>query len=271
MRPVLRYHGGKWKLAPWIIQHFQPHTTYTEAYGGAASVLMRKPRAYAEIYNDLDNQVVNLFRVLRGSMSADHLRQLLELTPYSRTEFNQAYEETDDLIEQARRFLVRSWMGHGSDGATGKYRTGFRANSRRPCSLPVHDWVGFSAYLPLFTERLRGVIIEQRPAIDILQAHDSPRTLHYVDPPYTLGSRSDHASKNPSYRHEMSDTQHCELATVLHSLQGMVVLSGYRSALYDDLYGDWHRVDKTTQSGQRQSRIESLWINPAGQGRMLFH
>lgn len=271
MRPPLRYHGGKWRLAPWIISHFQPHTTYTEVYGGGASVLIQKPRSYAEVYNDLDSQVVNFFRVLRNPLTADQLRQACELTPYSRLEFQQAYESTDDPVELARRFLIKSQMGHGSDGCTGKYRTGFRGNSTRPSSIPAHDWANLAAYIPLFTERLRGVIIEQLPAVKILQDHDSSQTLHYVDPPYTLDSRSERARRAPAYRYEMTDEQHCELATVLHSLHGMIILSGYRSPLYDDLYRDWHRVDKPARADSAAPRTESLWINPAAQGRMLFH
>ncbi|MEN2983189.1 MAG: DNA adenine methylase [Thermus sp.] len=48
-RPVLRYYGGKWRLAPWILRHFPPHEVYTEAFGGSAAVLLRKPEAPLEV------------------------------------------------------------------------------------------------------------------------------------------------------------------------------------------------------------------------------
>lgn len=106
-RSAVRYHGGKWRLADWIIGHFPAHRVYTEAYGGGASVLLRKPRSYGEIYNDLDGEIVNLFRVLRDS--GPELMHLLELTPFSRTEFLASYEPHPDPLEQARRTLVRSY------------------------------------------------------------------------------------------------------------------------------------------------------------------
>src|SRR5579859_5689382 len=113
-RPVIRYHGGKWKLAPWIIGHFPAHRCYVEPYGGGGSVLLRKPRSYAEVYNDLNNDVVNLFRVLRDPPAYRKLLNLLRRTPFARVELEQAYRPTRDRVERARRTLVRAFMGFGS-------------------------------------------------------------------------------------------------------------------------------------------------------------
>ena len=132
-RPMLRYHGGKWRLAPWIISVFPEHRIYVEPYGGGASVLLRKARSYAEVYNDLDGEVVNVFRVVR-----DHgpcLKEKLYYTPFSRDEFKRSYEETDDPIERARRTIARSFMGFGSNAVTAKNgMTGFDRDWETACS-----------------------------------------------------------------------------------------------------------------------------------------
>ncbi|WP_244424651.1 DNA adenine methylase [Methylobacterium nodulans] len=188
-RPVLRWHGGKWRLAPWIVRHFAPHRLYTEAFGGAASVLLRKPRSYAEIYNDLDDDVVNLFRVLRSDRAPD-LIAALRMTPFARAEFDWAYEVAADPVEEARRLIVRSFMGFGSDGFNRDVTTGFRANAHRSGTTPAQDWAGLPDALCLAVERLRGVVIENRDAVEVLAQHDSPESLHYVDPPYLPETRS---------------------------------------------------------------------------------
>jgi len=193
-RPVLRWHGGKWRLAPWIIGHFPHHRVYVEPFGGAGSVLLRKPRAYAEIYNDLDDEVVSLFRVLRDSAQACALKRALELTPFARSEFRSSYEQPDDAVERARRLVVRSFMGFGSNahasGPNGHRSTGFRANSNRSGTTPAQDWRNYPEAIAAMVERLQGVVIECRPAIELISSHDGPETLHYVDPPYLWETRS---------------------------------------------------------------------------------
>lgn len=136
-RPLLRYHGGKWKPAPWIISHMAEHKTYVEPFGGGGSVLIRKPRAYAEVYNDLDEDVVNLFRVARDR--GEELRQALALTPFARGEFDISYDETADTLERARRMIVRSFQGFGSAAASGE-RTGFA--HRPPVRERPRRWTG---------------------------------------------------------------------------------------------------------------------------------
>ena len=256
-RPVLRWHGGKWLLAPWIISHFPKHQVYVEPFGGAASVLLRKERSYAEIYNDLDQSVVLLFRVLR-SERASELVEALRLTPFARDEFAEAYQEAEDEVERARRLIIRSFMGFGSNGHNRS--TGFRANSNRSGTTPAHDWVNYPDSLATVVARLSGVTIENKDAKAVMAQHDAPTTLHYVDPPYVFDTRSD---KGDDYAHEMTDDDHVELLTFLRGLLGMVILSGYPSALYDDALADWRRVERKALADGAKERTEVLWINAA--------
>jgi DNA adenine methylase len=265
-RPALRYHGGKWKLAPWIISHFGPHTYYTEAFGGAASVLLRKERSLGEVYNDLNGDLANLFRVLRNPQSAAALQSQLQLTPYSREEFQDSYLPNNDPVEAARRLIVRSFMAFGSAGVNGDHNTGFRGTIKRGVAQrgPAYEWATYPDMIPALTERLRGVVLEQRMAVQVLAKHDSPSTLHYVDPPYTLGTRGNNAGVRVKYQFELTDDDHRELAVVLHSLQGAVVLSGYACDLYDqELFSSWQRKTLATYADGARQRTEVLWLNEA--------
>lgn len=266
-RPVLRWHGGKWLLASWIIQHFPPHRVYVEPFGGAASVLLRKKRAYAEVYNDLDREVVTLFRVLREPEKATRLVDLLRLTPFARAEFVAAYDEPADDIERARQLIVRSFMGFGSDAPNKNKPTGFRANSNKSGTIPAHDWVNYPKALLLIAERLMGVIVENRNALDLMLQHDSDQTLHYVDPPYLPETRGPHALGRPgkfkTYVHELTREDHAELLAALRDLRGMVVLSGYPAALYDEALPDWRRIERAALADGARPRTEVLWLNPA--------
>lgn len=258
----MRYHGGKWLLAPWIIQHLPAHRCYCEPFGGAASVLLRKVRSYAEVYNDLDGEIVNVFRMTRDRGA--ELKEQLRLTPFSREEFVQSYDHTDDPLEQARRTILRSFMGFGSSSATsgrnnrGASITGFRSCSNRSGTTPAHDWKNYAECFELLIERLRGVVIENRDAMEVMEAHDGFDTLHYVDPPYVFETRGD---KRKDYRHEMSDDDHVRLAEFLKTLEGSVVVSGYPSQLYDDLYSGWTRLEREALADGAKKRTEVLWLS----------
>lgn len=253
-RPLLRWHGGKWILAPWIISHFPEHRCYVEPFGGAGSVLIRKARSYAEVYNDMDGEVVNLFRVAREH--GDELRRQLYLTPFSRSDFMQSYEAATDPVEQARRTVIRSFMGFGSNSHN--KATGFRSNSNRSGTTPAHDWTNYPDCLAAVIERLRGVVIENRDGKTVMSAHDTPQTLHYVDPPYAADTRD----KGRDYRFEMTDLDHVDLADFLRGLTGMVVLSGYDCLLYDNLYDGWRKEKRRSLADGARPREETLWINP---------
>lgn len=262
-RPALRYHGGKWKLAPWIVSRFPAHRIYVEPFGGGASVLLRKPRSYAEVYNDIDGEIVSFFRVLQDPAQSLRLEQLLIDTPFARDEFVLAYQPTNDPVERARRLLIRSFMGFGSDGYNDARMTGFRANSNRSGTTPARDWRNFPAQVSRLHDRLRGVVIENRPAAEVLRQHDATTTLFYVDPPYVFSSRATcKNSGGKNYRFEMTDDDHRELAKVLRSLSGAVILSGYHSPLYDELFGDWVSEERQAHADGGRERVEILWFNP---------
>ncbi len=267
-RPALRYHGGKWRLASWVISNFRHHQYYVEPFGGAASVLLRKPRSYGEVYNDLDDEVVNLFRVLRDPAKASQLRQACALTAFARVEFFDAYEICDDPVERARRLVVRSFMGHGSSGVR-KHRTGFRGTLFRQHTTPASDWVTWSEEVPLLIERLRGVIIENRTASEIFDRYDSPDTLFYVDPPYPFASRSQKRKGTDlyhGYRHELTDEQHQELLDRVRSLKGMVVLSSYPNARYARALRGWEVRETKALADGAKPRREALYLNRAAAG-----
>ncbi|WP_407410784.1 DNA adenine methylase [Acinetobacter sp.] len=270
--PLIRYHGAKFRIAHWIISQMPNHVCYTEAFGGAAGVLLQKPRSYAEVYNDLDGDIVNLFRVIRDSSSRDKLIEQLVLTPYAREEFENAWKSTTDDIERARRLIIRAQMGFGSAGAT-KGITGFRIDTKRQYGTAQSLWATYPEQLAMIGQRLSGVLIENRPAIQILKDHDAETTLHYVDPPYVHDTRYAGAKTGRVYRHEMNDDQHTELLETLLGLKGMVMLSGYQSDLYDDVLTGWKKVEiKARISSGRgtDTRTECLWMNPAAAQPDLF-
>lgn len=265
-RPLVRYHGGKWKLAPAIMAYFPEHRAYVEPFGGGGSILLRKPRSYAEVYNDLDGEMVNLFRVVRDRGA--ELRALLESTPFAREEYRGAFELAEDPLEMARRTMIRSFMGFGSNAILRSIKSGFRSNSNRSGTTPAHDWANYPGCLDAIVARLKGVVIESADAMKIMLQHDGIETLHYCDPPYVHATRTQVSHGNHGYNHEMTDEQHEAFLEGVSGLQGMVVISGYSTELYDSVLADWQRVEIAALADGARPRTEVLWINRSA-ARML--
>ena len=256
-RPVLRYHGSKWRLAPWVISHFPPHRVYVEPFGGGAGVLLRKPRVYAEVYNDLNSDVVSLFRILRDPVQAEQLARSLALTPFSRDEYELAHERTDDPLEAARRFVLVSFMGFSTCNCNFQERSGFRAKSYRSGTSPAWDWRKYPEALASIVDRLRGVSFENRDAFELIPAMDRHDMLFYCDPPYPRSTRV----KYGAYEHEMDDDDHRRLSELLYQIKGMAIISSYDSPLYRELYADWHMVTTVART-DGTDRVECLWLSP---------
>lgn len=266
MRPPFAYYGGKARMAPWIASLLPAHEVYVEPFAGSAAVLFAKTPARHEVMNDIDGDVVNFFRVLRSR--PDELEVACRLTPYAREEFAAARldEDVDDL-ERARRWWVRSTQ---SFGQVANDQTGWSISLAQTRDRP-HQLVDRVAQLAAVAERLAPVFIENDDALSIIERYDRPDAALYVDCPYLDVTRTALAGRGRArnYTHEFAtEAQHRALAGVLADCAGAVLLSGYPSALYDDLYGDWWSVSRGTRKtsgagrvGCRDRAVEVIWSN----------
>lgn len=258
--PPLRYFGAKWQLADWIISQMPPHTLYCEPFCGGAAVFFRKPLAALNVLNDINGDVVNFFRVLRERR--DELIEAINLTPWSREEYEQALSSFDDAdtdpLERARRMYIIANQSF-SGGGTGNKKTGWRhqINFNRGTAV-TGEWSRLTG-LQLAAARLKNAQIENDHALKVIERYDSTRTLFYVDPPYVIQSRARAAGR---YHHEMNEQDHRDLAARLQQLDGYVLLSGYRSDLYEELYAGWTCLQKSTTTSGNSVATEYLWLSP---------
>ena len=263
IKPLMRYHGAKWRLAPWIISHFPQHHCYVEPFGGSAAVLISKEPSSREVYNDKNFEIVNLFNVIRDDEMRTELLRLLVMTPYSRTEFEFAKEvgQYDTPVMTALKLLVRAQMGFGSAGAT-RGNTGFRLDTARGGTSLQSLWSDLPANVLDVTERLRNVVIENTDADNNIKQHDRSDTLFYLDPPYTLDTRT---NKDSYGKFEMREFEHNRLLDLTLKSKGMFVISGYDNELYNDTLDGWTKSSRQTAISSRNGsskRIEVLWISP---------
>lgn len=270
-RSPIQWFGGKYTLAPRLLTLMPPHQTYVEAFGGGASLLLAKEQSPVEVYNDLDSDLVNFFRVLRDPQLFPDFYNRAWLTPYSREEHRFCLEHLNDdsnPAERARRFFVLArWSFSGLIGSTFAFSI---AGSRNGIAEKASAFRGVLCALPLICERLAGVAVECRDWRGILDLYDRPETFFYLDPPYVPETR-----RGGSYRCELSTKDHEDLVGALQAIKGKVMLSGYPSSLYDSL--GWRRLDwevtcaaagRTRASGilgpggaAKQKRTECVWMN----------
>jgi len=260
-RPALRYHGAKWRLAPWIIANLPEHSCYVEPFAGGASILLRKSEVKAEVLNDIDGEVVNFWRVLRER--TDEFIKEIELSPFSREESTNAYEIAKTPLERARRFFVRSWQQRG--GPRAKWHSGWRhATGVNRSNIPSHDWAK-TDHLWDIAARLKAVQLENDDALRVIERFDREETCFYVDPPYVAETRSQRW-RGSAYTYEINEEYHVKLAKLLSGIRGSAVVSGYPSKQYEDLYRGWKSVEKEAMCDSHYGakwRKEVLWIREA--------
>ncbi len=252
MKAILKYPGGKWRIADWIISFFPEHKVYVEPFFGSGAVFFKKEPSYIETINDIDGNIVNLFKVCRDHPNA--LAAAVNMTPFSRDEFVECYEtNVGDPIERARRTLVRYHQSFGTSNSTKKSWRNVQTYGGPRCATM---WNYLPDTIIECCERLKEAQIECIDGVELIKRYDSEDTLIYCDSPYLQKLR-----KKLMYVCELDDNKHCELLDVLKNTKSKVILSGYDSDLYNDALSDWNTAEIQTTAQMGLPRVEKLWMN----------
>ena len=251
MKSILKYPGAKWRIADWIISHFPPHKVYLEPFFGSGACFFNKVPAYIETINDLDGDIVNLFKVCREH--PQELAQLINLTPFARDEFQNCYERSDNPIEQARRTIVRYHQSFGTSNSSKNSWKNVQQSGGPRCATM---WNDLPEIIMEVCNRLKAAQIENMDALTLISRYDKVDTLIYCDPPYLRDIR-----KKNIYACEMSDNKHIELLSVLKQSKSKIILSGYDNELYNSELKGWFTNEKETTAQMGLYRTEKLWMN----------
>lgn len=253
MNAILNYPGAKWGMAKQIAAIMPVHRSYLEPFFGSGAVLFNKPPSAIETVNDIDGDITNFFKVLREH--PEELAEAISLTPYSREVFDDAHNNRGtDLFDKAYRFAIRSRMGHGFKTYQ---KTGFKIDVyARERSYCVDCWNRMPQVIFEAAARLKGVQIENRPALEVIRKFNHDNVLIYADPPYLLNTRG-----GKQYRHEMNEQDHVELLSALKKHKGAVILSSYPSDMYDCELRGWSKIERKSYNQNSAPRTEVLWCN----------
>ena len=239
------YFGGKYRLASKLIPMFPEHQCYVEVFGGAGNVLIQKHPSKVEVFNDINSDVVNLFRVLRNDF--DEFHRQVTLTPHSREEIALNRKSRKTETDPLKRAVM--WYSVICQSFAGKHDGGWAFSKQTDRAKAFKNKVD---RLPLIVDRLREVLIENKDFQFILDSYDGKDTLFYLDPPYVPETRRD-----GGYENEMTTQEHATLISILSDIQGQVMLSGYQHEIYDTL--GWQRYEiKTVATSAGATRVSGL-------------
>lgn len=248
---ILKYPGGKWRISDWIISHFPEHKVYVEPFFGSGACFFKKQPAYIETINDINGDIVNLFSVCRDY--SDELARLINLTPFSREEFENCYEHTDNPIEQARRTLVRYHQSYGTANSHRKTWKNVQTYGGPRCATM---WNNLPQVIYDCCERLKNAQIECVDALSLIKRYNSENTLIYCDPPYMQN-----LSRKDMYAVEMDEEQHIRLLEQIKKSKSKIIISGYDNDLYNEYLSDWQTDMINTTAQQGLHRTEKIWMN----------
>lgn len=257
-KPILRWPGAKWRIAKWIASYFPMHGTYLEPFFGSGAVFFTKAPSGTETINDIDNNLINLFKVCRDYPI--ELAKKIEMTPYSKVEYTFCRRNYADKkyteIERARMYLVAIWQGFG--GKT--YQETSWAHDRTNSVFRPKYWAELPDRILSIVSRLKMAQIENRDALELIHMYNKKNCLIYMEPPYLKETRS-----NMHYEHEMAkENEHKQLLELILKHKGPVVMSSYSNKLYDEILVLEHGWDKHSirvQTNAGHSSIECIYLN----------
>ena len=253
MKSILRYPGSKWNMAKNIIELMPEHRSYLEPYFGSGAVLFSKEISKIETINDLNDDIVNLFNVIRTQ--PDKLSYAVEMTPYSRSVYDTVFKtSSDDEIEKARIFLIKSLQSHGFRTIE---KSGWKNDVQgREKSYAVNHWNQIPELIYEVASRLKLVQIEKMDAIKLINRFNFNNVFMYLDPPYLLETRT-----RKQYSFEMEDCDHEELLSTISNSKAQIMISGYNSSMYDSYLKTWNKKCFNATAEKGLKRIEIIWMN----------
>jgi DNA adenine methylase len=264
----IKWPGGKHYLAPklWALARKVPHLHRVEVFGGSlAFTLAAPPEGYSEVVNDLNGDLTNFWRILQEPTAFDEFCRRIEAMPFSEAEWQRASDATQFHcpVGRAIAFFVRCRQSLA--GRMDVFAAVSRTRTRRGMNEQASAWLNAVEGLPAVHERLKRVLVLNRPGLEVIRSQDGKKTLFYLDPPYM------HETRTTTYEYgdfEMSEHQHTELLTTLAGIEGKFILSGYNTAAYERaaLGQRWSvhtfELPNNAAGGKEKRRMkEYVWAN----------